>query len=209
MYFAISGAGGIGKTTSLAWLADQFAPYLPVVTLPDYTDPPDMNWPIEGIVTYLAHQKLIRDAAIREYISDGTIVFCDRTCLDPLSLAMTLLSEDRWRILERWYNTKNFTYGHHILLKAPHSVIRDRRLRRGSSPRTTWLKNFAISQDQYESSAVKHWLYIHEVLGIPFYTVDFSSHDKQENLQRLLVIINNLINLSNLSQTNSNRDISI
>lgn len=192
-YFAISGAGGIGKTTILAWLKKQFAGYGAVVTLPDYMSPPNLNWPIEEIVIYLAHQKLARDAEICEYVSRGALIFCDRTCLDPLALAMTLSDKVSVSRLEQWYNVTNFTFGHHILLKAPHSVIKERRILRGSSPRTTWLKGFDISQEEYEDCATKHLLYIHKVRGIPIYEVDFSSIDSQTNIQRLVNLVKQLL----------------
>ena len=193
MYFAISGAGGIGKTTSLNWLTEHFQPSMDVVALPDFMEPPNMDWPIEEIVIFLARQKLKRNAVISEYTKRGVVVFADRTCLDPLALAMTLLSEERWRELEEWYKSENFVYGHHILLDAPHSVIRDRRIGRGSSPRTTWLKSFDISPSQYEIISYKNWLHIHKERNIPFGEIDFSSPDPQINCERLLDVITPLI----------------
>ena len=193
MYFAISGPGGIGKTTTLNWLVEYFRQTIDVIALPDYFEPPNLDWPIEEIVVFLANQKLRRNAVINDYIKQGFVVFVDRTCLDPLVLAMTLLSEDRWREIEKWYYNEKFIYGHHILLVAPHSVIRDRRIERGSSHRTTWLKAFNISQEQYENFYYQNWLNVHKTLNIPFWEVDFASSDPKINHEKLLDIITPLI----------------
>lgn len=193
MYFAISGAGGIGKTTTLNWLKDYFQSSMDIVILPDFLEPPNLDWPIEEIVAFLAHQKLKRNAIISEHSKNGKIVFADRTCLDPLALAMTLLSEQSWQELAEWYDCESFIYGHHILLNAPHSVIRDRRIARGSSTTTTWLKYFNMSQALYEKNSYTNWIYIHKTRSIPFYEIDFSSYNLQTNRNNLLNIVTQLL----------------
>lgn len=193
LYIAISGAAGMGKTTSLVWLNEYLKPSMSVVVLPDSIEQFDENSPNEELVPFLCHHQLKRDAIVREYLNSGVTVLCDRTCLDPLALAMTLLSEHRWQALEKWYNQKDFVYGHHILLDAPHSVIRDRRIKRGSSPRSTFLRSLDMSQAEYEANFVKNWRFIHTVRNIPFYEVDFSSQDPETNRNRVIDIIKPLI----------------
>lgn len=194
-YIAITGAGGIGKTTTLSWLNGYFKDYMPVVILPDFIDPLDLERPIEDIIHFLFLQKLKRNFIIQEYINNKTVVFCDRTCLDPLALAMTLLSERKWKAIEDLHNREKYIYGHHILLKAPHSVIRERRIKRGSDPRSSFLVSFNISQSQYEKRYEECWRFIHKARNIKFYEVDFSSENPEVNLERLMNVINPLINI--------------
>lgn len=191
-YVAISGAGGIGKTTAIDWLTKRFGGSVPVVALWDIA-PPDLTLPIEAIITSLAEDKAERDAVIQKHIQNGMLVFADRTCLDPLALAMTLLSESRWRALDEWYSAQNLHCGHHILLTAPHSIVRERRIGRGSSPRTGWLRGLDISQEQYEADNDANWRVIHAALKVPFYEVDFSATDVSTNLDRLVRIVGPLV----------------
>jgi len=193
MYFAISGAGGIGKTTTLTWLVEHFRSEFNVVALPDFFEPPNLDWPIEEIILYLTNQKIKRNTVINDYKENGVLVFADRTYLDPLVLAMTLLSKEKWKEIDELYTKEKFIQGIHILLVAPHSVIRDRRIGRGSSPQTTWLKYFNISQAQYEDLHYRNWIKLHKDKNIPFWEIDYSSSNQDTNRERLLEVIKPLV----------------
>ncbi len=191
-YLAFSGAGGIGKTTVLTWLTEQLRSSMPLVTLGDIVLP-DLTQPMEEITNFLALQKLEENVLIRKYLRSGVSVLADRSCLDPLALAMTLLSESGWRALEEWYDANDFHYGHHILLTAPHCVIRGRRIARGASPRTTWLRSFNISQEEYESTWLTNWRSIHTARRIPFVEVDVASADTHTNVDAVMRTVAPLI----------------
>lgn len=191
-YVALSGPGGIGKTSSLEWLAKHFSTSRHVVTLGDI-DPPDLTQPLEEIVWSIAFQKLKRDAIIRQHIANNVLLFADRTYLDPLALALALLDEAKCHAFEEWYDNHDFLCGHHIFLTAPHSTVRERRVRRGSSPRTSWLRHSDMSQEHYETECAAKWRLVHMTRSIPFCEVDFSSEDASVNIDRLLAVVEPLV----------------
>ena len=189
MYFTFSGAGGVGKTTLINWLTNIFSSFTKTVSLPDFYNLPSGEVSLNEIIVCLSKEKYRQNAIINKNIKDGIITFVDRTCYDPLILARTLLNYNQVIEIEDWYRNKNFIHGHHFYLVASHSIIKERRIARGSLPKSTLLKGLNLSQEQFENHLYINWIKLHQELSIPFYEIDFSSNDFLRNYENVLRIL--------------------
>lgn len=188
-YITISGAGGIGKTTAIATVADYLSNIFPdVETTGDIVLPGGPLNPlqtIKGIVDF----KTQRDENIRSRISAGAMIVADRSCFDPLALAMTVLPRQQLEEIMKMYEARDFAIGHHVLLTARRSVIAARRAKRGSSPIPGLSRFSDIPLEQYERIWDENWRQIHLERRLRYYEVDYSSEDFEENFARLLDVV--------------------